>query len=153
MKFHVEHPRFQAKPLTVESSLLSGGAKLVVGGRELSAKESPHEITDDAGEPVSVEIEAGSFDPIPKLTIDGRPHELAPPMEWYQWLWVGIPFILVFAGGCIGGGIGGLAVAANVLVFRTADTALKRWGLTFAITGLAFIVAITISTMAHLALQ
>ena len=54
----------------------------------------------------------------PKLRVDGIRYDLAPPVEPWLMVLVLAPFALMLVGGCIGGGIGGVAVGVNYLVSR-----------------------------------
>ena len=73
-------------------------------------------------------------------------------MQWYEWAWVGIPFLLIPIGGCLGGGIGSMAIMLNVLVFRSTQQGVVRWGLTFAISMAAIVFTLVVATLIHVAL-
>jgi hypothetical protein len=45
---------------------------------------------------------------------DGQSRTIA----WYEHAWSGIPFLLIFIGGLIGGACGGLGYGLNVAVFK-----------------------------------
>jgi NhaP-type Na+/H+ or K+/H+ antiporter len=71
-------------------------------------------------------------------------------LEWYHYVWMSIPIVLVFLGGAIGGLCGGLAAGMSSRVFRSD----RAEGTKYALTGLIslaafftyFVVAGTIMT-------
>ena len=58
-----------------------------------------------------------------------QPSAGPPPakLNWYQHLWIGWPFALVFVGGAIGGACGGAAWAINQQVFRKTNDPVLRY--------------------------
>lgn len=149
MNFKFEHPRFQERQLEVQVSLLLGKPTVYYDGRELPGEE-PFRVGDDQGNEVELEVDTSGFDVAPKLVIDGEPHRLAPPLKWYEWGWAAVPAILIFAGGCIGGGIGGAAVVTNIIAFRSWEDGAIRWLVTGAITIMAVVLTLMIATLVQL---
>ncbi|MBP7688077.1 MAG: hypothetical protein KA765_09220 [Thermoflexales bacterium] len=92
----------------------------------------------DGVEVVARFIKGYFLDPIPTVVIDEHPYVVAEPMKWYQWLWVGLPVLLVFSGGALGGLIGGAATGINGRVFRSTQQTVAK----YLITGLISIIAI-----------
>ncbi|RDV37681.1 hypothetical protein DV096_11195 [Bradymonadaceae bacterium TMQ3] len=152
MKFRVNHPRFQTKRIVITSSFI-GKPKLCADEDTFTEMNVQYHVADDAGEWVPFELQKSNlFDPVPRLLIDNEPFEIAPPLQWYEWAWVGIPFLLIPTAGCLGGGIGSMAIMLNVLVFRGLQRGFVRWALTFAISMGAIVFTLTLATMVHLAL-
>ena len=58
-------------------------------------------------------------------------------MPWYVWVWSGLPLVLLFMGGALGGGLGAAAMTLNGRIFR----ANIHTGLKFAFTGLISLMA------------
>src|SRR3954469_21851206 len=50
-----------------------------------------------------------------------------PKLIWYEHLWLGWPFVLVFVGGAIGGACGGAAWAVNQQVFQKTRNPVLRY--------------------------
>jgi hypothetical protein len=61
-------------------------------------------------------------------------------MEWYQHVWTGLPFLLIFLGGAIGGACGGAAWAVN----RTVFLKVKHPVLRYVFTGLISVAALVL---------
>lgn len=62
-----------------------------------------------------------------------------PSLTWYQYIWIGIPLILIVMGGCLGGACGGAACAVNHAVFRKTSNPALKYVWTGMISGAAFI--------------
>jgi hypothetical protein len=56
---------------------------------------------------------------VPQLIVDDKVIDIVEPLKWYQWVWVGLPILLVFIGGALGGLIGAIGAIINAKVFRT----------------------------------
>lgn len=76
--------------------------------------------------------------------------ELAPPLKWYQYLWIGLPLILVFVGGGLGGVIGVIAASSNGWVFRSNRSTAAKYILSALISIAAVIVYLIVSTTVRL---
>lgn len=72
-------------------------------------------------------------------------------MEWYDWIWIGLPLIMILLGGAIGGAIGGATFVLN----KTVLTSDLGKGAGYLITGfisisafvVMFVLASVIGTM------
>ena len=42
---------------------------------------------------------------VPQLVVRDKVIRLVEPLKWYQWLWSGLPIVLVFVGGAVGGAL------------------------------------------------
>jgi hypothetical protein len=70
----------------------------------------------------------------------GRPGSASPKLEWYEQVWIALPFALVFVGGAIGGGCGGLAWGFNKKVFQKVENPTLKYVFTGLISGAAVVV-------------
>jgi len=70
------------------------------------------------------------FDPVPRLSIDGKTIQILEPLDRFEWVWSGIPLILFLTSGLLGTLFGILAFAFNVRVFRTQRSNLEKFLLT-----------------------
>jgi hypothetical protein len=108
MNFEVQHPEFQRQRLTVETAGWLRGPRLLVNGVVAEKKKGRYTVPSDSGVEVFIHLQYIYLDPIPKLKIDSKVVELARPFTWYEYVWIGIPLLLLFSGGAIGGLVGGL---------------------------------------------
>jgi hypothetical protein len=108
------------------------GAKLMLNGQEVAKQNGFFNLRSNAGSTLAVKLKGRILDPIPNLEVGGQIIQLAPSLQWYQYAWMGIPIVLVFGGGAIGGLCGGLAAALSSRIFRSDRTE----GMKYALTGL-----------------
>jgi len=54
-----------------------------------------------------IQMRYNLLDPIPTIKIGDAAVELAKPLRWFEYAWIGLPMRLVFAGGALGGFVGG----------------------------------------------
>lgn len=92
----------------------------------------------------------GAFpDPIPVLMVDETSHRLVEPLTWYQWIWAGVPLILIFLGGAIGGLLGGAATTINAYLFRAPYSSVIRYILVALVSLTTFVLWMVIGTLIH----
>jgi hypothetical protein len=126
------------------------GAKLILNGQPVARQKGVFSLRSNAGSTVTVRFKGRFLDPIPNLIMGGRTIQIMPPLEWYQYLWMSIPMLLLVLGGAIGALCGGLAAGISSRIFRSD----RSQGMKYALTGLVslgafigyFVVAGTIMT-------
>lgn len=89
----------------------------------------------------------GGFD-VPQLIVDGKVTNLVEPLKWYEWLWGGLPILLLFVGGAIGGLVGGLGFVINTKIFRTEMSGVLK----FLVSGIISFMAVVAYFVAALLL-
>ncbi|GEM_PF-2127838 len=103
----------------------------VLAGKD--EKGTRYVIEDDNGN--GIVFEAGLDDNWkPWLKANGEDIHLAMPLAWYQWIWIGLPIVLVFTGGMIGGMIGGAATYLNMVIMQAARPAIFRYVATLSVS-------------------
>jgi hypothetical protein len=147
MQLEVTHPAFKAQRLAVETAGWFTGPKLLLNGSIAEKRKGLYTIVSDAGTGIPIKLKYSFLDPIPKLTIGEEPVELAPSLKWYEYGWLGIPVLLIFMGGAIGGFVGALAACASGRVFRSNHSTLAKYGLSALITVGAFIAFVILATV------
>ena len=151
MQLVIEHPGFKSQRLAVETAGWFSGPKLLVNGSVVEKRKGRYAVPSDSGVEVSVELKYNFLDPIPKVKIGDEPLELAPPLQWYEYAWIGIPVLLIFMGGAIGGFVGALGVCTSCRVFRGNHTVPAKYGLSALITMGALIAYVVLATLFQMA--
>jgi len=64
---------------------------------------------------------------------------LARPLTWYEYIWIGLPILLVFAGGGIGALVGVMVTYTSARIFRSDRGALAKYGITALISVVAVV--------------
>jgi hypothetical protein len=142
MPYPLTVPGFEGRQLMIELPGIFSGARLAIDGHPApkGPRRGEYLLRRPDGTSAIARLKASNFlDPLPQAMIDGLPYNAAPPLKWYQWVWIALPLFLVFIGGAIGGGLGGLATALNGRVFRTGSSTVVRYLLTSLITEVAVV--------------
>jgi hypothetical protein len=86
--------------------------------------------------------------PMPPSSLPRTPVSLATTptkLQWYEQLWIALPFALVAVGGAIGGACGGMAWAINKTVFKKTESPALRYVFTGLISASAVIVYLVVA--------
>jgi len=153
MDIPVALPGMEGQKLALRLAGTFSGAKLVLNDQEVGKQNGQFFLRSNIGSTLAVKFKARFLDPIPNLIVGGQTIELAPPLAWYQYVWMAIPIVLVFLGGLIGGLFGGLAAGISSRIFRSD----RSEGMKYALTGLIslgaflayFVIAGTLMTAIH----
>ncbi len=139
MQHYVHAEGFEGRQLVVESAGFFAGPRLMLDGQPASKgpKRGQLLLRRNDGVAVIAQLRGVFVDPIPQVTVDGKKIKIAEPLPWYVWIWSGLPLVLLFMGGALGGGLGAVAMTINGRIFR-AD---MHGALKFAITGAISLVA------------
>jgi len=107
----------------------------------------------DSGEEVLVQMKYNLVDPIPTLKIGGATLHLATPLRWYEYGWGGLPLLLVFSGGALGGLVGAVATVTNGRIFRSERSMGAKFGLAGVVTVCAVVSFAVLVVMLQLAIR
>ncbi len=140
MRIEISHPAFKRQHLTVETASLFIGPKLLLNGEAVKRQKGRYPVTSDSGAEKLVQMRYNLVDPVPSIKIDDQAINLVEPLQWYEYAWSGLPVLLVFAGGALGGFIGGIATVANGRLFRSERGSAAKFGLSGLITVSAVVV-------------
>ena len=88
------------------------------------------------------------LDIVPQVRVNGRRLELTEPLEWHEWLLIGLPLVLLFLG-VVGGVLGGIAAVVNVYLVRSSQPAVVRSLSALGMAFLAFAVVLPIAVIEH----
>lgn len=97
------------------------------------------------GKPVSVYIQSAFFDTVPRLRVGGKTIQVAPPLKWYEYVWSGVPLLLVFSGGMLGAILALFGFIFNIRIARSTLSTFLRFaaigGVTILTWGIYFFLA------------
>ena len=141
MEYPVKIEGFEGQQLAVTSDELISNPKLLIDGQPAPAgqKRGQFILRRSDGREVTAQLTSASmgFDPVPRLTVDGKTIQVMPRLDRFEWIWSGVPLILFFVGGLLGTLFGILAFAFNVRVFRSGRRSLQKLLLTGLISTLS----------------
>ena len=147
MELGVSHPAFKTQRLAVETAGFFRGPRLLVNGTPAEKHKGRYSMPSDSGVTTPIELKYNFLDPIPKIKIGDELLELARSLTWYEYLWIGIPIVLVFTGGAIGGFVGALAAYTSARVFRSDRSTPMKYGLTALISVSAVIAFLVLAVL------
>ena len=130
MQYPVQTEGFQAQQLTLETAGLFSGAKLLLNGQPVpkGAKRGEFIVKRDDGTEVTAKFKPIFLDPVPQIIInDSQTVKVVEPLQWYQWLWAGLPIALIFVGGVLGGLFGFIATTLSIRIFRSEMSSVPQY--------------------------
>ena len=130
MRFKLEHPALESEDVVLNVSGLFGNPELLHNNRPLLEKAAGtniYTIKKESGA-VTIALEPKKFDPFPQLEIEGEKYPIGRKLNPFDYLMVGLPMLLIFVGGAIGGILGFLASSVNARIMRMPKSALERYG-------------------------
>ena len=127
MDIAIDAAEFQGRRLMVRTANWCRGPRLVVDGSEVKGKRGRFILRDNRGQEVTVRLISNHIDPVPKVTVGDRSLELARPLEWYEYVWMGLPILLVFQGGALGAVCGVVAIQRSAQVFRGEGSKVRKF--------------------------
>ena len=119
MELAINHEKLQGRKITLKTGSFFRGPRLLSNGMPVQGKRGTYILRDNHGKEITIKIKGNFLDPIPKLDIDGQELQLAPPLAWNEYVWMGLPIILVFAGGALGALVGISAIYSSSRIFRS----------------------------------
>jgi hypothetical protein len=148
MRIGIKHPAFKSKHLSVEQASFFSGPKLLLDGVLVMKEKGGYPVASDSGQTVLIQMRYNLLDPIPTIKIGDAPIQIAKPLRWFEYAWIGLPMLLVFAGGALGGFVGGGSTVVNGRIFRSERSTVAKYALA-AVTTIAgatvfFVVAVAI---------
>lgn len=118
----------------LEKSFWLGRLRLWCQGREVprsTEKGKPFLIPVPNGQPVRVHVKGNGMDYLPRIEVDGREVSLGRPLSTLEYALGGIPLVLIFLGGAIGGASGAVGTMYNYRLLRaTTSLPMKVLGVT-----------------------
>jgi hypothetical protein len=152
IQFQVEG--FENRSLCLRTATFFSGHKLLVDGVTLKHNKGSYTLHNNQGKEVEIKIKSHLIDPIPKINVAGDIIELTPPLNRYEYVWIGVTAILLFIGGFIGALCAFWAIYFNMRIFRNRRLHIfVKYILTGLVSIIAFVVYYMLGTRANLLLK
>jgi hypothetical protein len=149
MEFPISHSGFEGQNLSVATAGFFRGARVLHNGNPVERRKGRYAVRSDRGEEVFIQLKSNFIDPIPKVILGHETIFLARPLTWYEYLWLGLPILLVFAGGGLGALVGITATYASARIFRSDRGAFAKYGITAVISLVALIAFVVLAVIAQ----
>lgn len=121
--YPIHIPGVTAHEVTVRHGFV-GGLRVYVDGERAKRgpKRNEYLVPADDGREVGVAVGAGTWGATPTVEVGTEAIRLGRQVEGAEWIWVGLPLLLVVSaffnrGGAAGILVGGLAFVANLRIF------------------------------------
>ncbi len=144
LDFNLNIPGLEDKNLLIRGSYWKGPQLIVDGTLIKPAKKKQfnririYNFEDVRGTAKEIIIKTAFLDAIPAVYVDGNRIEFERQLSWYEYVWIGIPVILLFEGGALGMIIGGIATFENSILFRKIRNVFLRYFITAINTAFSF---------------
>jgi hypothetical protein len=149
MEIRISHPGFEGQNLSVETAGFFRGARVLHNGNPVERRKGRYPVRSNRGEEVLIQLKSNFIDPIPKVIFGDETIVLARPLTWYEYVWIGLPILLVFTGGGLGALVGVAATYASARIFRSDRGALAKYGITALISVVALIAFVILAVIAQ----
>ncbi len=150
MSYRIEAPELAGHLVELRHSVFS--EKIFLDGQPVARESGVYRIMTASGT-VSLILKQRFPDPIPNVEVNGRLVVLTPTLPLYVWLWAGLPMILIFVGGAIGGACGGFATIINARLFRSGRSGVVKVFLSGLCSLAAFVAYLVIASLLYLAID
>jgi hypothetical protein len=131
---------YTGQVLEVKTAGWFSGPKLLLDGQPApkGPKRNQYLLPREGGLKQLVQLKQLFIDPVPQVIVDDEVIRLVEPLSLVQWIWSGLPIILIFMGGAIGGAVGGAAFWVNTRIFRSGMSTAEQ----YILIGLASAIAV-----------
>ena len=146
-RYPVNIPGCENKKVEVQVAGFITPIKIFVNGEQSRPGKKRNEliINGKNGKPVSVFVQSAFFDTVPRLRVGGQTINVAPPLKWHQYVWSGVPLILVLYGGMLGAILALIGFIFNIRLARSNLSPLLRFaaigGVTILVWAIYFVLA------------
>lgn len=149
MRFPISRSGFEGQDLAVETAGFFSGARVLHNGNPVERRKGRFAVRSNSGREVLIQLKSNFVDPIPKVIFGEETIVLARPLTWYEYIWIGLPVLLVFAGGALGAIVGVTATYTSARIIRSGRGAFAKYALTGLVTILALVVFFILVVLAQ----
>jgi hypothetical protein len=149
MEIPISRSGFEGQKLSVETAGFFRGARVLHNGNPIQRRKGRYPVRSNRGEEVLIQLKSNFLDPIPKVIFGDETIVLARPLTWYEYIWIGLPILLVFAGGGLGALVGLAATYTSARIFRSDRSVFAKYGLTAVISIVALIAFVILAAIAQ----
>ncbi|PKN83949.1 MAG: hypothetical protein CVU46_15555 [Chloroflexi bacterium HGW-Chloroflexi-8] len=128
-RYPIKIDGFENQKVELESSGFFSPAKITINGvkAEPGIKRNEMLLRKPDGSTVSVFFQNAFFDTIPRLIVNGKTIQIAPPLKWYQYTFCGLTLFLILFGGAIGSIFSMIGFLINIRTMRVKWKPLWRY--------------------------
>jgi len=135
-KYAIRIPGFEDHQIVLKTASFAR-SKLLYDGEVVQKEKGSKSValTSVGGLIAKIEMRPSILDPLPQVWVDGEKLIIAPPIKWYQWVWVSVPLIALIVLGTFVGAIFGIpAMLLNIQIFRSRLSVVLQYVFSFLLT-------------------
>jgi hypothetical protein len=143
MNYPIRIEGCEGQNIEVQLSTMFAGPKLFVNGQPASKGPGRSQMIlrrNDGNEIIATWKPMFLGLDVPQLSVNGIIIEVVEPLKWYEWVWSGIPILLIFSGGLIGGVIGFFSFTLSTKIFRSSFSTIGKYLVSAAISIAAVVI-------------
>ena len=159
LEFPVDPPGFENRKMCVRLSYWVP-PKIYLDGKLLHpvkkgflGRVRDYTAVSNFGKEVPIRLKRRALDQIPALEIGGQPFLIARALNAWEYVWMGLPALLMVLGGLIAPLLGGAALFSNSILMRRVGHWIPRYVLTGVTTVMACVLTINVITSVTPALR
>lgn len=149
MQISIAQPGFEGQNIAVETAGFFRGARVLQNGNPVARRKGRYALRSNAGAEVLVQLRSNFVDPVPKVIIGETTIILARPLTWYEYVWIGLPILLMLTGGGLGALVGIPAIYISARVFRSDRGSAAKYAITAGVSFAAFVVFVILAVIAQ----
>lgn len=134
MEYSINLPEIEKGKLKLLVPQFFGKPKLVYNNIEIPKLNNRYAVSGNNETPYFLTLKNNLFDPVPKVEVNNKPIQIVQAIKWYEYLWMGLPIVLIFQGGLIGAIFGFFASRINISIFRNNKKQIVKYLLTLGIS-------------------
>ena len=134
-------PRDATTKCRLEKSFWLGRLQLSMRGQAAprsSDKGKPFLVRTSDGATAKVYVTSKGWDYLPQVKVDAEPVVLGKPLSGWEYVFGGLPFMLIVLGGALGGFSGAVGTMVNYRVLRANQPTPLKAACVLGVTGLTF---------------
>ncbi|WP_346863763.1 hypothetical protein [uncultured Draconibacterium sp.] len=134
MEYSINLPQIEKDTLKLVVPQFFGKPKLVYNNIEIPKLNNRYAVNGNNETPYIFALKNNFFDPVPKVEVNNQALQIVQAIKWYEYLWMGLPIVLIFQGGLIGALLGFFASRINISIFRNNKKQIIKYLFTLGIS-------------------
>ncbi|WP_163323866.1 hypothetical protein [Draconibacterium mangrovi] len=153
MEYPINLPELEDGQLKLVTSNFYGKPKIFLNDFEIKKQNDRYSVNSNYGNPILITLKNNFLDPIPKVFVNNNQIHIAKEIKWYEYIWTGLPILMVLQGGLLGALLGLIALRLNLNIFRGDKKIISKYLLTLGISLVFVICYLTIATLLNVLIE
>jgi len=147
MEYPINLPNLKYDQLKLVTPRIYGKPKIYLNDNEIEKRNNRYLINTNEEKPILITLKNNYLDPIPKVFINDHQIHVAKAIKWYEYIWTGLPILMVFQGGLLGALFGLISLRINLNIFRSDKNTLVKYLLTLVVSVIFVLIFLIIAAV------